>query len=71
MKLVEHFSGAIQRRPKSRRSGSDLETAPTPEVTIAIARLSRKTVPALPPPIGPVSVGGAPLGPGPASGKGA
>ena len=36
-----------------------------------LIRASRKTVSPLPPPVGPVSVGGAPLSPAPAAGKGA
>ena len=36
-----------------------------------VIRTSRKTVPALPKPVGPVSVGGAPLNPAPAAGSGA
>lgn len=43
---------------------------PHPHARARIIRTSRKTEPALPPPVGPVSVGGAPLSPAPAPGSG-
>ncbi|MBR1121397.1 hypothetical protein JQ628_07705 [Bradyrhizobium lablabi] len=49
-------------------------STPTSNARVRMVRTSRKTAPATPPlpkPVGPVSVGGAPLGPAPATGAGA
>jgi hypothetical protein len=44
---------------------------PRPNARVRLVVRSRKITPALPKPFGPVSVGGAPLSPAPASGSGA
>ena len=71
----------ISRQLSSLAAQADaLQSAVTPVTTSSIphsnsrarvVRTSRKIIPALPKPVGPVSVGGAPLSPAPAPGSGA
>jgi hypothetical protein len=71
----------ISRQLSSLAAQADaLQSAVTPLTTSSIphsntrarvVRTSRKIIPALPKPVGPVSVGGAPLSPAPAPGSGA
>jgi len=54
---VDNLQGAV----------APLTTSSIPTIRARVVRTSRKPIPSLPKPVGPVSVGGAPLSPAPAS----